>query len=180
MEEIELRKVTKENYEAVCDLEVHPDQEDFVASNTWSLVEACFNPDYETRAIYAGSKPVGFLLWTIDCDSGLTTAGIWRFMIDKSLQGKGIGKRALHLALQAIQAQTAVNQIKITYSPKNDCARHLYSSFGFKEVGIDEENEMAAVLILPPAASTMSKPEPPKLNMENSRNTPIASKRKRG
>ncbi|MGB0900074.1 MAG: GNAT family N-acetyltransferase, partial [Psychrobium sp.] len=47
--DISLKPITKDNYEAVCDLDVAESQQDFVACNMWSLVEAQFNEGYVTR-----------------------------------------------------------------------------------------------------------------------------------
>lgn len=58
---LQLRTITKENYEAISLLEVFEEQEDFVASNTWSLLEAAYNKEYVTRGIYLDDTPVGFL-----------------------------------------------------------------------------------------------------------------------
>ena len=49
---VSLQQITKENYEAVCELDVTKAQEDYVACNMWSLVESAYNEGYETRAIY--------------------------------------------------------------------------------------------------------------------------------
>ena len=61
--QISLEEINKNNYEAVCDLEVTEAQEDFVACNMWSLVESFYNEGHTCRAIYLGDEPVGFLMW---------------------------------------------------------------------------------------------------------------------
>lgn len=61
--EISLAQITQKNYEAICELEVTEEQEEYVATNTWSLVEAAYNPGYFTRAIIADEEPVGFFMW---------------------------------------------------------------------------------------------------------------------
>ncbi len=88
--EITLKPVTKNNYEDVCDLRVSEEQEDYVAENMWSLVESMFNPHYQTRAIYTNSVPVGFLMWAPE---KFDKVSIWRFMIDKKYQQKGVGRK---------------------------------------------------------------------------------------
>ena len=60
---LSLRAITKGNYEAVCDLDVSEQQQDYVACNMWSLVEAQFNSGYSTRAIYLSEQPIGFFMW---------------------------------------------------------------------------------------------------------------------
>ncbi|WP_444946208.1 GNAT family N-acetyltransferase [Microbulbifer sp. VTAC004] len=141
-----LRLITKDNYEAVCDLDVALEQQEYVACNLWSLVEAQFNTGYETRAIYFGENPVGFFMWVKENHEKMS---IWRFMVDQKYQQKGIGRTALKLALHEIRQTPNIKQIKICYNPKNPVAKDFYSSFGFVEVGIDDDNEdMLAIIDL--------------------------------
>ncbi|RVT45007.1 GNAT family N-acetyltransferase [Rheinheimera sediminis] len=144
--QVSLEQITKENYEAVCDLDVTEDQLDYVASNMWSLVEAMFNEGYETRAICVHQRPVGFLMWVKESREKVS---IWRFMVDQQHQQQGIGRIALQLALEQIKQSPGLQQIEICYNPKNPVARDFYASFGFVEVGMDEEGEdMLAVIQL--------------------------------
>ncbi|WP_258089511.1 GNAT family N-acetyltransferase [Serratia liquefaciens] len=142
---ITLSKITRDNYEEVCELEVAKDQEEYVAENTWSLVQASFNPSYETRAICLEGKPVGFFMWVPEPDGAQS---IWRFMVDRQYQNKGIGRRALEIALEEIKA-VGLKRILILYDPKNAVARDFYSSFGFVEIGMDEDiDEMLAEITI--------------------------------
>ena len=144
--EVSLRNVTKENYEDVCELDVTKEQQDYVACNMWSLVESQYNEGYETRAIYVQDEPVGFFMWVQESTSKIS---IWRFMVDKEHQQKSIGRIALNLALVEIQKVSDLKEIEICYNPENPVAKEFYSSFGFSEVGMDEDNEdMLAVIQL--------------------------------
>ena len=141
---ISLQKITKQNYEQVCDLDVSKEQQEYVACNMWSLVESMFNEGYETRAIYQGDLPVGFFMWVKE---NLHKISIWRFMIDEKYQQNGIGRIALNLALQEIKTNTTIKEIEICYDPQNPVAKAFYASFGFEEVGMDEDGEdMLAVI----------------------------------
>jgi len=135
---ISLRQIDKENYEAVCDLDVEKSQEDYVACNMWSLVESMYNEGHETRAIYLDEEPVGFFMWVKECPEKIS---IWRFMVDSKSQKQGIGRRALALALDEIKVVENLKEIEICYNPENPVAKSFYSSFGFIEVGMDDENE---------------------------------------
>lgn len=44
---ISLRAIDKHNYEAICDLDVSPEQQDLVACNMFSIVESKFNHPHE-------------------------------------------------------------------------------------------------------------------------------------
>ena len=143
---VSLRQITKSNYEQVCDLDVSEEQQDYVASNMWSLVESSFNEGYETRAIYLGEESVGFFMWVTET---LSKVSIWRFMIDHKHQKNGIGRIALNLALNEIKLTDGLKEIEICYNPNNPVAKAFYSSFGFVEVGMDDDNEdMLAVITL--------------------------------
>lgn len=139
-----LRAVTKENCESICLLDVSDEQEDYVASNTWSLVEAAYNKNYTVKAIYCDDKPVGFFMWVQESPIKIS---IWRFMIDQRHQNKGIGRQALSLALTEIKQLQSIAEIEICYNPNNPVAKDFYSSFGFIEIGMDEDNEDMLALI---------------------------------
>ena len=144
--EVSLRQVSKENYEEVCELDVTKEQEDFVACNMWSIVESKYNEGYETRVIYLKEEPVGFFMWVKESKIKIS---IWRFMVDKNHQQKSIGRVALNLALAEIKKVSGLQEIEICYNPKNPVAKEFYSSFGFSEVGMDEDDEdMLAVIKL--------------------------------
>ncbi len=144
--EVSLRRVTKENYEQVCELDVTKAQEDYVACNMWSLVESMYNDGYETRVIYMAEEPVGFFMWVQESAMKIS---IWRFMVDKAHQGKSIGRVALNLALAEIKTVVDLQEIEICYNPKNPVAKAFYASFGFNEIGMDEDDEdMLAVITL--------------------------------
>ncbi len=141
---VTLRPVTRDNYEAICDLSVTTAQNQYVASNLWSLVEAAFHDGYQTRAIYLDEEPVGFFMWV---EEHAGKVSIWRFMVDQKFQQKSIGRTALHLLLAELTATAGLQQIEICYDPENPVAKDFYSSFGFVEVGMDDDDEdMLAVL----------------------------------
>lgn len=141
---ISLRAVTIDNYEDVCDLEVSPEQRNYLASNMFSLVEASFNPGYQTRAIYRDNELVGFIMWLMQQAGKME---IWRFMIDQKFQQQGLGRIALGLALAEIRQQPEVCCIEICYNPENPLAKPFYASFGFVETGMDDENEDMLALL---------------------------------
>ena len=144
--EVSLRQVTKENYEEVCELDVTKEQEDYVACNMWSIVESKYNEGYETRVIYMKEEPVGFFMWVKE---SRIKVSIWRFMVDKKHQQKSIGRVSLNLALAEIKKVSDLQEIEICYNPKNPVAKEFYSSFGFSEIGMDEDDEdMLAVIKL--------------------------------
>jgi diamine N-acetyltransferase len=146
-DDVELREVTAENRKAAAALELDPAQEDLVASNAESLAEARFDRDARPRAVYASDRLVGFLMYDAGAvDDEPREAVIYRFMIDRRHQGKGYGRAALAKALDEIRAIPQVRKVSISYMPDNPVAKPFYASFGFVEVGLDEDGEMLAEL----------------------------------
>jgi diamine N-acetyltransferase len=148
-DDVTLRAVTADNRQAVARLELEPGQDDLVASNAESLAEARHDPDARPRAVYAGERLVGFLMYDVtEADDAGCEASIYRFMIDRRHQGEGYGRAALAKALDEIRAIGEVKKVSIRYLPENPVAKPFYASFGFVEVGLDEDGEMLAELRL--------------------------------
>lgn len=142
--DISLKRITSDNYEEISLLEVEEYQEDYIASNMWSLVEAAYNENYVVRGIYLSDKPVGFFMWVKENSHKIA---IWRFMIDKAHQNKGLGRNALQLALNEIKQDKEINEIEICYNPLNPVAKTFYASFGFEEIGMDKDrDDMLAII----------------------------------
>tara|TARA_Y100000780_G_scaffold232438_1_gene263918 strand:- start:4427 stop:4870 length:444 start_codon:yes stop_codon:yes gene_type:complete len=139
-----LEDITSANYEEVCDLDVTEAQQEYVACNMWSLVESHYNVGHTCKAIYQNNEPVGFFMWVQETP---TKVSIWRFMVDEHHQNKGIGRQALLMAIAEIKTTSKLEQIEICYNPKNPVAKDFYSSFGFEEVGLDEDEEDMLAII---------------------------------
>ena len=147
-EDVKLKDVTADNWRAVIGLELDAEQEDLVASNLYSIAESQFDPDARPRAVYAGKRVVGFLMYDVQQTRQSRKASIYRFMIDRKHQGKGYGRAALSRALDEIRAIPGMKKVSIRYMPENPVAKPFYASFGFVEVGKDEDGEIIAELAL--------------------------------
>ncbi|MBR2691481.1 MAG: GNAT family N-acetyltransferase [Aquamicrobium sp.] len=140
-----LEPVSDRNRRAILALELLPGQQDFVASNADSLEEAGEDGDAVPRAIVADGRVVGFLMYDASNDD---EANIYRFMIDRREQGRGLGRAGIAAALGEIEGLAHVRKVLICYEPANTAAKQLYASFGFVEQGLDEDGEMIAELDL--------------------------------
>jgi len=145
--DIRIAPVTPANRALVTALRLAPEQMDFVAGNAASLREARSDHDARPRAIMAGDRVVGFLMYEAPHDDD--EARIYRFMIDRASQGKGYGKAALREVLREIGGLDHIRHVSICYEPENEAARQLYRAAGFVEEGLDEDGEMIADLALP-------------------------------
>jgi diamine N-acetyltransferase len=143
---VALEPVGKGNRAAVLALELAPEQQGFVASNADSLAEARRDDEAIPRAVVAAGRVVGFLMYSAPDDDD--EAIIYRFMIDRREQGKGLGRAAIAKALEEIARLGHVRRVSICYELENEAARRLYAGFGFVEQGLDEDGEMIAVLEL--------------------------------
>ena len=148
-DDVRLKDVTEDNWRDVIALRLDAAQEDLVASNLYSIAESKFDPDARPRAVYAGKRLVGFLMYDVQKKrDGSRRATIYRFMIDRKYQDKGYGRAALSRALDEIKAIPRMKTVAIGYMPDNPLAKPFYASFGFVEVRRDEDGEVIAELAL--------------------------------
>jgi diamine N-acetyltransferase len=144
-DEVRLENVTVRNWRAVVRLKLAPEQKDLVASNLYSIAQSKFDPNAHPRAVYAGKELVGFVMYNVwETKEKIREASIYRFMIDVKHQGKGYGRAAL----DEIKATPGVKKVSIGYMLENAVAKQFYASFGFVEVGRDEDGEIEAELTL--------------------------------
>ncbi|MCK8515737.1 GNAT family N-acetyltransferase [Methylonatrum kenyense] len=137
---VTLRRITRENFEAVIALEVETSQRGYVADNVYSIAESSFHPTYQPRAICCGGEVVGFLMY--ECfhqDDRPPAYNIFRLMVDRRHQGRGIGYKAMRCLLDEIRARGPFERIAICYVPSNQVARDFYASFGFQETTLNED-----------------------------------------
>jgi diamine N-acetyltransferase len=142
---VTLHEVTRDNFYAVGELDLLPEQRGLVASNLYSLAEWKFRPDACPRAVYSDGQLAGFLMYAQD-EEAPGDIEIFRLMVDWRYQRRGIGREALRLALAEIRCLPGAERVLICYRPDNAVARRLYAGFGFVETGMDGQGEMVAVL----------------------------------
>ena len=157
-----LEKINGKNVWDILNLKVSKSQEEFVAANDVSIIEAytaiTANGHAFPFGIYNGKKPVGFLMIGFDIDDYWDDApqiakgnyNFWRLMIDRNYQKKGFGREAVALGLDFIKSFPCgrAEYCWLSYEPENDVARQLYNSFGFTETGDMDGDEIIAVLKL--------------------------------
>jgi diamine N-acetyltransferase len=144
---INLQEITEDNLVPVLKLAVHKDQERFVSVNSVSVAQAHFHPTAWFRAIYAGDKPVGFVM--LDIDPLKEVYYLWRFMIDVRHQGKGYGAQAISLIIDHIRKNyPAAKAITLSYVPADGSAEPFYRKFGFLPTGEMDEDEAVMKLDL--------------------------------
>ena len=146
--QMELRRIDSSNFKKCIALKVAEEQAQFIASNQKSLREAGKDPSVARPfAIYSGNEMVGFTMFAFDegCEDPSGRYWLWRFMIDKTLQGKGYGGAALQTIICYFREHGA-DSIRLSTKESNTAAISLYRKFGFRENG--ERNGEEIVLQL--------------------------------
>ncbi|RXJ72225.1 GNAT family N-acetyltransferase [Veronia nyctiphanis] len=140
---IMLKDISSQNYQAIIELELAEHQKQLVAPNVYSLAQANYEKGMTPRAIYADDTPVGFIMYiSLYFENTPNKYSIFRFMIDKHYQSKGIGKQALEQCIQEISSIPDAEAIELSVPPSNTIASHFYQKFGFIKTGlIDEDGE---------------------------------------
>lgn len=155
---IQFKEITNANIWKVCALEPFEAQKDFVAENIQSLAEA-----YATRnegnnalplAVYNDADLIGFVMigkGTVgnENESELIRENysLWRLMIDKNYQGRGLGKQTIDAVMALIRTFPfgEAKKVWLSYEPENTRARDIYRKYGFAENGEMCGKEIVAV-----------------------------------
>lgn len=141
--QINLVPVDQDNWREVAGVEVFPEQRNFVADPAYYLCLCHYGELWQPLAVKCEDKVIGFLMWAVDpADESCWLGGI---LIDKSFQGKGLGKSAVKKALNYLEAEHGCQKFALSYQPENP-ARHLYGELGFVETGEIEGEEIVARL----------------------------------
>ena len=136
---ISLKEITKHNYDEIIQLGVHEHQKSFVSSISDSLAQAwVYRETAYPFAIYDNTTPIGFVMLGYYESRGQYT--LWKFLIDKNFQNKGYGKQALQLAVNYLINSFDAKEIYTGVLIENERAKDLYTSFGFVETGVIEDN----------------------------------------
>lgn len=149
---IELRIIDATNKADVILLEVADSQKEYIAANQISL-ETAQSEEYigiaRPFAIYADDKLVGFTMFAFELNSRDPNDRywLWRFMIDKKLQGNGYGSAALEKIIEYFKSHGA-DHILLSTKETNTAALSLYHKYRFAETGEMNDDEMVLRLSL--------------------------------
>ena len=143
-ENVKIIELNEENWYDCCELDVSTEQKSYIESNAISIAQSKFEHTLKPYAIYSGEKVVGFLMYN-SVQEELDGYWIYRIMVDKEYQGKGIGKAATKLMISKMAKLPNARKIVVGYHPNNKGAHHLYSSLGFVDNGNRFGKEMAVI-----------------------------------
>jgi len=153
---VSLREIAQDTVRNILDLKVTRAQEKFVASNAVSIAQAYFHSQAWFRAIYAGDRPVGFVMLADDTLLGPRSAAaregdalrIWRFMIDAHHQRMGYGSAALLLVADHARTRPGVSRILVSHVRGEGGPGRFYRKLGFVYTGDEEDGELVMQLDL--------------------------------
>lgn len=145
---ISLREVIEDNAQAVLALRTTPDQERFVSTVAYSLTEAAENPQGNPwyRAVYAGDRPVGFVMLSWDVEPQPPDINgpwfLWKLLIDHRYQRQGYGQAVVRHIVELVRDQGAT-ELLTSYVPGEGGPASFYARLGFVPTGeLDPSGEI--------------------------------------
>ena len=118
-------------------LKASQSQKTHVADSATLLARAYAYRDYRSRAfvIYDDETPVGMGLYSdlpeMECYD------LSQLFIDERYQGRGYGKAATQLVLDAMKQDGKYRKVALCYVEGNNVAKQMYEKFGFVETERD-------------------------------------------
>ena len=143
----------------VIELGTHRSQERMVTPIVISLAQVAV-PPYEEgfegnpgdprvvprpRVIHADGEPVGFVMLQEPTEAN-PEPHLWRLLIDRLHQRRGIGKKVLDVVIEQAKAWGS-ESITVTWNPGVGSPGPLYLSMGFEPTGEIEDGEIVARLV---------------------------------
>jgi RimJ/RimL family protein N-acetyltransferase len=152
--DVSLVEINDANLGEVLKLATHHSQERFVAPVLRSLAQALVPPLEKGvrvvpwyRAIVADDVPVGFVMLA-EPDSTVPHPYLWRLLIDRAHQRRGIGRKVLDLVVADRRSKND-QQLIVSYMPGLGSPEPLYRKYGFVPTGkVDDDGEIEASLDL--------------------------------
>lgn len=128
-------------------LAVSDEQKEYVVNSATILARAYAYRNARSRAyiIYNDETPVGMGLYYDAPDSDAYIFS--ELFIDARYQGRGYGKEATRMVLDAMKDDGKYGKVVLCYIEGNEAAQRLYEGFGFIETDRDG-NEIVMELLL--------------------------------
>jgi RimJ/RimL family protein N-acetyltransferase len=147
---VELVPLTAENRQSVGGLVTHKSQERFVSPMLSNFQEALVPPSLNGatlvpwyRAIEADGEIVGFIMAS-EITEAHANPYLWRFLVDRVHQGRGIGSAALDAFEHWCRGQGA-SAIEVSWADGPGSPAPMYEARGYEPSGKIEDGEIHAV-----------------------------------
>jgi RimJ/RimL family protein N-acetyltransferase len=148
--EVGLEPITHDTVMTYFDLATHRSQERFVAPMPVSFAEALRPPPDQGQqlvprpyGVTADGVAAGFCMFVEPSPSH--PPYLWRFLVDRMHQGRGIGARAL-TELVDLLTREGHRSLQLSYSEGPGSPGPFYERFGFRPTGEVDEGETVAQL----------------------------------
>jgi RimJ/RimL family protein N-acetyltransferase len=150
---VHLVEITRDNLRAVGELATHHSQERFVSTMSGSFRDALFPGVVNgakvvpwLRAIADGPELAGFLMLA-EATTAHPEPYLWRLLVDRRHQRRGIGSQALAILFDKLRAD-GHSQIRVSWVDGSGGPRPFYQRLGFVPTGkiIDGEVEATCQL----------------------------------
>jgi RimJ/RimL family protein N-acetyltransferase len=152
-QEVALVEVTNANLSVVAALATHRHQQRFVAPMARSLSQALVPPMHNEhrvvpwmRAVQADDDIVGFMMLSAP-SPGEPVPYLWRFLIDRLHQRRGVGARAIQLLVDQLRAD-GHHALLVSWEEGPGGPRPFYERLGFVPTGVVADGETEARLDL--------------------------------
>ena len=119
-----------------------PPKSNFVAPNAMSLSQAHFSEHAWFRAIYAGRKPVGFVMLSIDTEE--PEYYLWRYMVAEPYHGRGYGRKAMEAIKAHLRTLPNATELYTSYGQGQGSPEGFYKKLGFQDTGEVDGGEVVA------------------------------------
>lgn len=148
--EVALTPITAETVKDYLGLATHRSQQRFVAPMQWSFAEALFPPVEDGHqlvprlyGVTADSVPAGFCMCVEATPS--TPSYLWRLLVDRMHQGRGIGRRAMVELVDQLTRE-GTRSLRVSWVEGPGSPRPFYEAFGFRPTGEIAHGETVAQL----------------------------------
>ena len=138
--DVSLVEIDADNLRSVMDLKVKPDQDNYVAPNSVSIAQKCYDDESWMRAIFAGDEPVGFVL--LSERRSVPRYYLWRYMIDGDQQGKGYGTAGMNLLVEYVRTLPGATELFLSFVPGEHGPQAFYQGYGFVATGREQDGEL--------------------------------------
>jgi RimJ/RimL family protein N-acetyltransferase len=165
-ERVELVEITAEDAHVWGRLRTHHSQERFVSPMAKTFRDALFPEAIDgeplqpwMRGVLADGEPAAFLMLSLPHHTD-PRPFLWRFLVDRTHQRRGIGELAM-AALMTLLAEQGHTQMLTSWEEGAGGPRPFYERLGFRPTGDLEDGETVAVADLsnPPPNSCTENPD---------------------
>lgn len=141
---VTLHEVDQRNWRAVADIAPFDEQRVYVAALAARyLLLSVYEEHWHSLAVHADDTVAGHVMWGRDDDGSHWIGGL---LVDRSEQGRGVGRAALRAVLARLAEQPDCRVVRLSYPEDNLSVRGLTESLGFAPTGAVEDDEIVAEL----------------------------------